>query len=102
MSGEDCYLLRCSMLHQGTTQHPTGNFSRFLCTEPGGGTMHNNIMNDALNLDVALFVNDIVEAALAWIATAERTPNYQSNFPRFIQRHPRGLAPFIIGVPVIS
>ena len=100
VSGEDCYLLRCSMLHQGTTQHPKGNFSRILFTEGGG--LHNNIMNDALNLDVALFVNDMVEAALAWIATAEQTPEYQANFPRFIQRYPHGLAPFIVGAPVIS
>ena len=82
VSGEDCYLLRCSMLHQGTTQHPKGNFSRILFTEGGG--LHNNIMNDALNLDVAL------------------TPEYQANFPRFIQRYPHGLAPFIVGAPVIS
>ena len=47
MLGEDCYMLRCSMLHRGTTQHPRGNFSRFLFTEPGGITTHNNILNDA-------------------------------------------------------
>jgi hypothetical protein len=103
LTGEDCYMLRCSMLHQGTTQHPKGNFARFLFTEAGGGVvMHNNVMNDALNLDVVRFVDDIVGAAVAWIATAEQTQVYKDNFPRFIQRYPQGLPPFIVGAPVIS
>jgi hypothetical protein len=103
VAGEDCYVLRCSMLHQGTTQNPKGNFSRFLSTEPGDPlTTHNNIMGGALNLDVGRFVNDMVEAALAWVVTAEQTPNYRANYSRFIQRYPQGLAPFIVGAPVIS
>jgi hypothetical protein len=104
LTGEDAYLLRCSMLHQGTTKHPRGDFERFLFTERTANHMvlHNNIVNDALNLDVIRFVDDMVDGALSWLATAEPTPTYQRNFPKFVQRYSSGLAPFIVGVPVIS
>ena len=28
LDGETCYNFRCSMLHQGSTQHPRGRYSR--------------------------------------------------------------------------
>src|SRR5258706_12317035 len=93
LSGEDAYLFRCSMLHQGTTQHPKSSFKRFLFVEPGatGSVFHNNILNDALNIDVRIFVRDVVEAALQWLPTVEDLPQYRANSARFVTRYPVGL-----------
>ena len=62
LSGEDCYFFRCSLLHQGSSQHPKSNYKRVLFVEPSATTnvFHNNIMNDALNIDVRIFFNDII------------------------------------------
>lgn len=104
LTGQDCYGLRCSMLHQGHLRPHQGGYSRILLVEPGatGGVFHNNVLNDALNIDVGVFVTDMIDSAVAWHASAEQTANYMANYPRFMQRYPQGLPPYIVGVPVIS
>lgn len=102
--GADCYYYRCSMLHQGSSQHPRSSYSRILFVEPGSTTnvFHNNLLNDALNLDVGIFCRDVCNGADQWLAEVEQTPEYQTNYGRFMQRHPNGLPPYIVGVPVIA
>ncbi len=58
LNGEDCYYFRCSLLHQGSSQHNKSNYERVLFVEPSTTTniFHNNIMNNALNIDVKIFV----------------------------------------------
>ncbi len=104
LTGEDCYNFRCSILHQGSTQHPNSNYSRILFVEPQATNciFHCNILNDALNIDVRIFCNDLLNAAEAWLNQVEGTKNYQRNYDRFIRRYPNGLPPYIGGVPVIS
>lgn len=104
LDGEACYLFRCSLLHQGSTQHPSSKYSRILFVEPGSSSnvFHNNIMNDALNIDVSIFCEDLCGAAERWLATAQQLPQFQSNFSKCVRRHPSGLAPYIVGVPVVG
>lgn len=104
LTGRDCYYYRCSALHQGSSQHPQGTYSRILFVEPSATTsiLHCNILNDALNIDVRIFCNDIVSGALNWLKENETTPTYERNYNRFMRRYPNGLAPYIVGVPVIS
>jgi hypothetical protein len=103
-TGEACYFYRCAILHQGRAQHPKLGFSRILFVEPESTTnvFHNNILNDALNIDVSIFCNDIIQGALNWLKVAENSDNYKKNFPLFMQRYPNGLPPYIAGVPVIG
>jgi hypothetical protein len=104
MDGDDCYKFRCSLLHQGTTQHPKGGYARIIFVEPGasGNVFHMNVMNDALNIDVRLFCQDIVTAATAWQASVVGTEPYETNVRKFVTRYPNGLPPYIVGIPVIS
>jgi hypothetical protein len=104
LDGETCYYFRCSMLHQGSTQHPRGQYSRIIFVEPGqsGIVLHNNIMNDALNIDVHIFCEDLCAAAESWWRTESSDLNVQTNLQRFVTRHPDGLTPYISGVPVIG
>jgi hypothetical protein len=69
LTGEACYFYRCAVLHQGRAQHPRLGFSRILFVEPGSTTIacHNNVLNDALNIDAAIFCGDIVLGANAWL-----------------------------------
>lgn len=104
LTGEVCYFYRCAVLHQGRGQHPNLGFSRILFVEPGASsnTFHNNVLNDALNIDVSIFCMDILRGADCWLQTAENSQHYQKNFSQFMQRYPNGLAPHIVGVPVIA
>lgn len=104
LTGEDCYRFRCSLLHQGSSQHPKGTYSRVLFVEPTATAMvcHNNVMNDALNIDIRIFCNDMIEGARRWLQKVEKTDLYKENYNKFMKRHPNGLAPYIVGVPVIG
>jgi len=102
LDGQTCYQLRCSLLHEGTTQHPRSQYSRIIFLEPSSNFIHNNILNDALNLDLCAFCRDITASASNWLTTNENTPNFRTNFPKFIQRYRNGLSPYIVGLPVIG
>jgi hypothetical protein len=69
LTGGDCYLFRCSLLHQGSSQHAKSRYSRYLFVEPAAAgsrlIMHNNVMNDTLNIDVRIFCEDMVQVPLA-------------------------------------
>jgi len=102
--GESCYRFRCSLLHQGTTQHPKSRFKRVLFVEPGAisGVIHNIYGENALIIDVREFCLEMVRAAAQWKATVVGAEPYETNVLRFVTRYPTGLAPHIVGVPVIS
>lgn len=104
LSGEDCYYYRCAMIHQGRAQHGRSSYSRIMFIEPGVGgiVMHNNVMNDALNIDVRHFCTDICDSAEQWLVNVKDSPQYQQNFALSLQRYPNGLAPYIVGLPVIA
>ena len=104
LTGADCYLFRCSFLHQGRTQHPRGTYSRILFLEPGtsGYVMHRNILNDALNIDVRIFCDDLVSAVEAWLPEAKKLPHFADNLSQFVTRHPNGLPPYVGGISVIG
>jgi len=104
MTGQDCYQFRCSMLHQATTQHPDSRYSRILFVEPGATTniSHLTVTDGVLEIDVSLFCRDMISAARAWLLTVEGTEPYETNRTKLITRYPEGLAPFIVGVPVIG
>jgi len=104
INGEDCYYFRCSLLHQGSSQHKKSNYKRVLFVEPTATTniFHNNIMNDALNIDVRIFCDDLISGAGKWLKENENTDLYKKNYDKFMRRYPDGLPPYIVGVPVIS
>lgn len=104
LTGDACYRFRCSLLHQGTTQHPKSSYSRIIFVEPGAtsGTFHYNVFNDALNIDVGLFCREIAVGAREWLAVSEGTDRFRANYDRFARRYPKGLAPYIVGVPIIG
>ncbi|EMR73199.1 hypothetical protein MCGE09_00036 [Thaumarchaeota archaeon SCGC AB-539-E09] len=104
LNGEDCWNFRCSLLHQGTSQHPRSTYKRILFFEPSATTsvFHCNILNDALNIDVRIFCEDIILGALAWLKQNEGTDLYKANYDKFMRRYPNGLSPYISGVPVIG
>lgn len=103
-SGEDCWGLRCSFLHQGRLTPHQGSYSKIIFVEPGASSniFHNNVINDALNIDVPIFVSTMVDAAEKWLASAQEMSNFQSNSASYMQRYPNGLPPYIAGVPVIA
>jgi hypothetical protein len=104
LTGEDCYFFRCSMLHQGSSQHPNSSYARVLFIEPGAtrSVAHRCVFIGALVIDVRIFCKDIVSSAYNWLEEVSGTERFEENFNKFMRRYPQGLAPYVIGVPVIS
>ena len=102
--GDACYRFRCSLLHQSSTQHPKSLFSRIIFIEPHAttGTVHYCTMKDALCIDLQLFCREVIAGVRLWLKTAEQTELYKTNYERFARRHPGGLHPYIVGVPVVG
>jgi hypothetical protein len=82
-----------------------------LFIEPGtsSGQVHKGVIlgglhgkPDALTIDIGIFCEDILTGAEQWLDEVEGTEPYESNYARFMKRHPEGLPPYITGVSVVS
>lgn len=104
LSGEDCWRFRCSLLHQGSSQHEKSRYKRVLFVDPNATTnvFHCNVLNDALNIDIRIFCLGMVAAARRWLDEVEGTELFKRNMQKFMQRYPNWLVPYIVGVPVVS
>lgn len=97
----ELYQMRCSMLHQGRSGGTS--YTRVLFVAPGSGhVFHNNILNDALNLDLPTFCNDVSAAVRLWQSVMVDDENYLRNSSALMRWYPEGLAPYIVGTPVLS
>jgi hypothetical protein len=104
LTGDACYRFRCSLLHQGSSQHPKSPFSRIMFIEPGAPApiIHYGQINDALSINLDLFCKEMIAGARLWLSHITQDKNYQVNYERFARRHADGIAPYIKGVPVIG
>lgn len=100
----DCWSLRCGVLHQGRCGHAKMQYGRILFTLPNrqNNVFHNNIINDALNLDALLFCRDVISCARLWFDGKQNDPIVQNNLPNLVQLRPQGLAPYMVGMPLIA
>jgi hypothetical protein len=104
LTGEACYRFRCSLLHQGSTQHSKSPFSRIIFIEPENSTSltHNLVIQDALCIDLRTFCREIIVGTRLWLRKAESDPHFLKNQMRSAKRHPNGLPPYLFNTPVIG
>ncbi|MEH6466651.1 MAG: hypothetical protein V7722_03390 [Porticoccus sp.] len=72
LSGNDCYALRCCLLHEGgenieeqRAREALDNF-HFIMPPPNGSCFHKIQNNQSLLLQVDIFCNDIADAVDKW------------------------------------
>lgn len=104
LTSRDLYGIRCGVVHQGRLGHPTMQYARVLFTVPNenANVFHQNVMNDALNLDAVTFCRDMIRAVKRWYAAKQGEPSIVANIPRLVRFHARGLPPYMIGMPLIA
>ncbi len=73
LHGEDCYALRCALLHEGShdiseqrAQQVIEDFN--FVVPPQGWTVHMNQINNSLQLQVDIFCRDICSSVHQWLA----------------------------------
>lgn len=102
ITAEDMYRLRCGVVHQGRFGHPRMQYSRIIFTLPGPNHFHNNIFDDALNLDARTFCLDILSVVKAWYDAHAADQIVAENSSKLLQYRPNGLLPYMFGVAVIA
>jgi len=108
LTADICYYYRCSLLHQGRSQHKNIEYRRILFIEPPLPTcdIHScaigtNTKDKSLLIDVQKFCNDIVKGAHEWLAKNKNSNNYKKNYQGFIKRYPKGIKP-VLGCAIIG
>jgi hypothetical protein len=78
--------------------------SRLIFMEPqtGVGVFHMNRIDDALNINIRRFVDDIGTAVDSWHSNVVGTEPFETNAAQLMRRYPNGLQPYITGVSVIG
>ncbi len=84
MAGDDCYVLRCSMLHQGLTdvghQKAKGVLDKFYFTTL---QMHLIQVGTVIHLNVKMFCEEIIAAVRKWVVDFHN--NHQDKVGRLAQ-----------------
>lgn len=104
LTGADCWHFHCSILHQGTTQHPKSSFTRILFIEPGAcdANLRYNVISNALNIDLQQFVDEMLCGARECIAHTEHNTTFIANSEKSARSYENGFPNHISGVAVIS
>ena len=55
-----------------------------------------------LSLDAEYFCRDVVRNASHWYASKQNDRTVAANMPKLFQFRPQGLAPYIVGAPLIA
>jgi hypothetical protein len=105
LSGEACYGFRCAMLHQGRSQRSSDPYRHIMFVEPGhpNYSIHYCLIGgDALLIQLAEFVEEVLRGCELWLDRVQRTDPFEKNYAAFARHHPQGLAPYVHGGPVVG
>jgi hypothetical protein len=91
-TGDECYKMRCSMLHQGQSLHADANFKQIAFTTDN--MSHNNHSFDGglnsgscvLNINLKIFCQDLVNSAREWILAKEQHKIVQKNIIKIAKK----------------
>jgi hypothetical protein len=102
VTGDDLWSMRCGVLHNGRFGDLKHNVARVIFTLPGGPSFTNCQVNDAYLYGAVEFCRNMCDAAYAWYEAHKSDQTVAANAGRLMQYYPRGMAPYIVGLPVIA
>lgn len=93
LSGEDCFALRCSYLHEGADDISTQRIRtaldafHFITPPQNGNFIHANQVNNTLQLQIDIFAMDIASAVDEWAESVKTNPDIQNRMKNLIVVH---------------
>ena len=110
LSADECYHYRCTALHQGRSEPSKAkDYERILFIEPSEAQrLRINSKRVRVGDETAIMIHlvDLIQSILAaaehWIATSRGPEPFQTNYDRFMHRHPNGFSRLVVGLPVIT
>src|SRR5262249_49014185 len=108
-TGEELYMLRCGMLHQGRSGHSDLQYDRIVFMIRPGFHLCLSINTDktgreemVLQLDANIFCRDMIASVRSWYETKKDDANVKKWLPFVLTFRPQGLPPHFVGMPVIG
>lgn len=106
LSAEDCWSLRCGVVHTGTFGNKNQKFERvffYVDSEFGFLRMDGNSVNGVtygrtIGIGVKFFIGIVVDAVRKWEADTGHHKHVQANMKRLVSYYPNGLEPIHPGV----
>jgi hypothetical protein len=104
VTGDDLWSMRCGVLHNGRYGDLKHNVARviFAIPTPANNTFTDCKFGDAYFYSVVEFCKNLCDAAFAWFEANKGNPTVITNSARLMQYYPNGLAPYVVGTPVIA
>jgi hypothetical protein len=118
LSSQDCYGLRCGLIHQGVMSHgvknskgnplPPSRWRRigFLLTDGIGGETREIAADDVYLTGLSEFCRDVLKRVTEWSVQARQNPVVHKNADKLLHLYPtgRGLCTTVVevGVPVLA
>lgn len=104
MTAEDCYLLRCGLIHQGKLGGLKGDVSQvvFPLPNPAFATLANCRSNDVYVYDIFSFCSDMIRSSDDWWQASKDNSMVLKNAQHVLKVHPTGWGNAISGLPVLA
>ena len=116
LTADDCYRLRCGVLHQGNFGHPESRYDRIIFLAPNPsfrmlgdtlvtispGISFGDVTGKVLQIEAVWFCETLISAAIKWAEEKTGDQNVQTNLPNLVRFRPEGLPPYIVGVPLFA
>lgn len=112
LNADDCWTLRGGIVHNAMlSKHPKNKRGRLLLMPPNAQQLiiHETVVQNCgdppqsgLQIYVPHFCEMMMEAAAEWYEATADNPVVQENLPDLVRYRPEGMAPFTVGLPVIS
>lgn len=92
LSGNDCYALRCALLHEGVENIGTQKAQEALesfhfTTPPENGCVHMNQVGSILQLQIDEFANDVIAGIQDWLGDISADEQKQSELAGLMKVH---------------
>lgn len=121
LTADDCYSMRCGVLHNGQFGRPDARFDKIIfllpSTDPqrgqirlGGdilvtiapGIAFGDVTGRVLQIEAVWFCRQFIDAARKWAFDAANNPHVAENLERLVRYRPDGLPPYMVGLPLIA
>jgi hypothetical protein len=104
MTAEDCYSLRCGLIHQGKLGGLKGGISQvvFPLPNPAFSTLANCRFGDVYMYDISSFCSDMISSSDDWWQASKDNSTVLENAKHVLKVHPTGWGNAISGIPVLA
>lgn len=106
LTADECYLFRCSFVHQASNKNEKLKFDKIVFFDPTcGSSVHNvtGINGDEKILFISLetFCKSMVHSVRLWLNTALKKRLIKTEYDKLPKYHQEGIPPFFNNQPVI-